>query len=76
MKGNLYGWIIGLLPLLAAVLFFVWLGCGMPSDDNNSTKKNPHENCEYLGRDREYFRGPIVDVYFNIDHPEWGRHSH
>ncbi len=78
MKGNLCGWIIGLLTLLVVCLIFAGIVTDPPPANNytNSVKKNPHENCKYWGRDREYFAGPMVDVYYNYDHPEWGLHTH
>lgn len=60
------------ITLAAVLLCCIAIGNGGKS--NHQT--NPHDNCHYVGKDREYFAGPMVDVYFNYDHPEWGYHTH
>ena len=73
-------WVV--IGIIAAVLIVVvTLQSGNESGNGgfgngDSVSKNPHASCKYVGKDREYFAGPMVDVYFNYEHPEWGYHTH
>jgi len=50
---------------LVLIIMVSFVGCG--------AKKNPHENCQFQYQDREYFGGPMRDVYYS---PEFGMHFH
>lgn len=62
--------------LVIAAIAIIVVAVFSTKNSNNSSSQNPHDNCTYIGKDREYFAGPMVDVYYNYDYPEWGYHVH
>lgn len=65
-----------LITILSIAAVAIIIAIFVLQNSGNSGSKNPHVNCTYIGKDREYFAGPMVDVYYNYDHPEWGYHTH
>lgn len=70
-KAKIVWFILGIIAAII-IVFAVF----STKNSKNSGSQNPHDNCTYIGKDREYFAGPMVDVYYNYDHPEWGYHVH
>ena len=67
-------WII--IGIVAVVLIIAIIAFQSGSGGGGNKNNDPHANCKFQFKDREYFAGPMVDLYYNSEHPEWGFHAH
>ncbi len=67
--------VLGTAVLILSLLWTIFNNFIQKSIDETPVY-NPHNNCHYVGKDREYFAGPMVDKYYSYEHPEWGYHTH
>lgn len=75
-KAKMLWAVLGVIAVIV-IIFVITLQSGNNgSGKSESVSQNPHDSCQYFGKDREYFAGPMVDIYYNSEHPEWGMHTH